>query len=496
MAVARLAVSPAGIFLSVSLLVTPASGFVAALAVALQQPGSTALLRQRAFPVALGRSSPSTERKALLRMASSRSPQRDAAPWGDAAQWSTLQRLVKEREAKATRIRKICARTLDLREQDEVAGPRHLIVLAHGLMGGTSDLSFLRDSILEADPQDTHVLLSATNQDKTTDGIAVGGSRLASEILDTVEAMPSLTHISLLGNSLGGLYSRYAAAVLYTPPPPSAAQPPSLELICGLKPHKFVTTASPHLGVRRFTYVPVPEVLHPLSTLFVGRTGEDLFLADGNQALNPALFATSERADRSEQTKTSLEQQTETRRATGEAKEPAKLYIMATHEAFLGALAAFEQRRAYFNLQGDALVPVGSAAFVVSPRAAGWGLLEKPVSDEIRARSSPVNDPLYPEIECILEVPPSTPGAPLALQSADESDRDSMLAEADMARSLDALGWTKVGVRFQGVLPLAHNKIVALTGAGLIRDLMNPLWMEGRDTMRHCAAFLVRGQRP
>jgi len=38
------------------------------------------------------------------------------------------------------------------------------------------------------------------------------------------------------------------------------------------------------------------------------------------------------------------------------------------------------------------------------------------VSDEIRARSSPVNDPLYPEIECILEVPPSTPGAPLALQ--------------------------------------------------------------------------------
>ena len=126
----------------------------------------------------------------------------------------------------------------------------------------------------------------------------------------------------------------------------------------------------------------------------------------------------------------------------------------------------------------------------------------------------------------------------LFLKSADESDRDSMLVEADMARSLDALGWTKVGmcvclclaylsvaarplllsyrltlalhfpassssfagghragVRFQGVLPLAHNKIVALTGAGLIRDLMNPLWTEGRDTMRHCAAFLVEGAR-
>ena len=139
----------------VSLLVAPASGFVAARSVALQQP-------------CLGRTSPCTATKALLRMASSRSAQRDAAQWSDDAQWSTLKRLAKEREAQATRIRRICARTLNQRGRDKVAGPRHLIVLAHGLMGGTSDLSFLRDSILEADPQDTHVLLAATNQDKTT----------------------------------------------------------------------------------------------------------------------------------------------------------------------------------------------------------------------------------------------------------------------------------------------------------------------------------------
>jgi hypothetical protein len=51
---------------------------------------------------------------------------------------------------------------------------------------------------------------------------------------------------------------------------------------------------------------------------------------------------------------------------------------MATDTAFLGALAGFEERRAYFNLQGDALVPLGSAAFFVSPRSVGWGLFEKP----------------------------------------------------------------------------------------------------------------------
>ena len=86
-----------------------------------------------------------------------------------------------------------------------------------------------------------------------------------------------------------GLYARYAAATLYTPPDHSSTS----SLICGLKARKFVTTASPHLGVRRFTYVPVPDFLHPLSTLFVGRTGEDLFLADGNQSFDPSLFGLS-----------------------------------------------------------------------------------------------------------------------------------------------------------------------------------------------------------
>ena len=42
-----------------------------------------------------------------------------------------------------------------------------MIVLAHGLMGGTTDLSFLKDCILELDPR-ALVLLSRSNQDRTT----------------------------------------------------------------------------------------------------------------------------------------------------------------------------------------------------------------------------------------------------------------------------------------------------------------------------------------
>lgn len=48
--------------------------------------------------------------------------------------------------------------------------------------------------------------------------------------------------------------------------------------VAGLKPSVFMTIASPHLGVRRFTYVPLPTPLHSLASVFVGKTGSDLFL--------------------------------------------------------------------------------------------------------------------------------------------------------------------------------------------------------------------------
>ena len=45
-----------------------------------------------------------------------------------------------------------------------------------------------------------------------------------------------------------------------------------------------MTIATPHLGVRRFTYVPTPRFLEiPLSALIAGQTGKELFLADGGR---------------------------------------------------------------------------------------------------------------------------------------------------------------------------------------------------------------------
>lgn len=166
------------------------------------------------------------------------------------------------------------------------AGPSLLVVLSHGLMGTRDDLSFLKGAIEELDSENTLVLLARSNEGKTTDGVANGGRRLASEILKTVETQPSLISISMLGNSLGGLYARYAAALLYTPPDSSDADnsDASSGSVCGLIPGDFVTTASPHLGVRRFTYIPVPDVLQGFAPgLIIGRTGDDLFLQDAEE---------------------------------------------------------------------------------------------------------------------------------------------------------------------------------------------------------------------
>jgi len=145
-------------------------------------------------------------------------------------------------------------------------------------------------------------------------------------------------------------------------------------------------------------------------------------------------------------------------------------------------------------------VPLGTAAFFVPAGKPGFGLLEKGVSDLFKMQAQPLSDGRFPEIECVWHLPPVRGGAGGAggggggtsvKYRAYRGGNEEAL-EAQMAASLDSLGWSKVGVRFRGLLPLSHNKIVALTGESVLRKLLTPLWEEGRDTMRHCARFLCK----
>ena len=196
--------------------------------------------------------------------------------------------------------------TVQIRSGGDDTGPiakRHLVVLVHGLAGSAADLSYLGEK-LETDPT---VLVTRVrcNEAKglTFDGIANGASRIATEVRNLLGTEPALETISLVGNSLGGLYTRHLAADIYDR---------SSMTMLGLRPNAFVTIATPHLGVRRFTYLPTPRwAEQTLSGRVAGRTGEELFLLDGNDEAPPLVVR------------------------------------MGTDRAFLEPLRAFQTRRAY-----------------------------------------------------------------------------------------------------------------------------------------------------
>jgi len=83
--------------------------------------------------------------------------------------------------------------------------------------------------------------------------------------MQVVKNNQSLKRISFLAHSLGGLFARYAIAVLYSPNTYNSGRPDdpansdmensqkthfSRGMIAGLEPMNFITLATPHLGVR------------------------------------------------------------------------------------------------------------------------------------------------------------------------------------------------------------------------------------------------------
>lgn len=73
----------------------------------------------------------------------------------------------------------------------------------------------------------------------TYQGIDACGQRLADEIRTVVASQPSLSRISVVAHSMGGLMARYAVGALYNP---------DKSLVCGLQPCHFVSMATPHCG--------------------------------------------------------------------------------------------------------------------------------------------------------------------------------------------------------------------------------------------------------
>lgn len=138
----------------------------------------------------------------------------------------------------------------------------HLVVLFHGLGGAKEDLAYLQ-GLLERDST-TLVHAVTANEGRTTDGILAGAQRAVEEISVVISEHGGggLTYISVVGNSLGGLYAREFVHLMHDP---------TQATVAGLTPKWFMTIATPHLGIRFFTYVQVPQFLGKVSTCTVFR---------------------------------------------------------------------------------------------------------------------------------------------------------------------------------------------------------------------------------
>ncbi|XP_039016231.1 uncharacterized protein LOC120146807 [Hibiscus syriacus] len=328
--------------------------------------------------------------------------------------------------------------------------PDHLLVLVHGILASPSDWTYAEAELKRRLGRTFLIYASSVNSHtKTFAGVDGAGKRLALEVLQVVKKTESLKRISVLAHSLGGLFARYAVAVLYSESDSSGTQsdngtdssdgnlqtlsPSRRGMIAGLEPVSFITLATPHLGVRGRKQLPfllgVPfleKLAPPIAPVIFGRTGKQLFLTDDKPSRPPLLL-----------------------RMASDCEDG----------KFLTALSAFRSRTLYANVSYDHMV--------------GWR------TSSIRREKELVKPPLrsldgYKHVVDVEYCPPFSSDGPHFPQEAAKAKAEAQnapnatntveyheLMEEEMIQGLQKLGWKKVDVSFHSALwPFfAHNNI-------------------------------------
>jgi predicted alpha/beta-fold hydrolase len=107
----------------------------------------------------------------------------------------------------------------------------HLVVLSHGLHGSRHDLTYLARKL-----EDSGMIVYRSFGNEYLEshhGVREGATRLANEVWGVVRNHSTASKISFVGNSLGGLYCRYAIKELYDN---------TTGLIAGLQPVSFMVS--------------------------------------------------------------------------------------------------------------------------------------------------------------------------------------------------------------------------------------------------------------
>jgi predicted alpha/beta-fold hydrolase len=128
----------------------------------------------------------------------------------------------------------------------------HLVVLSHGIMGSHTDLSYLSNRLQRIG---CTVLNSKSNEfTKSLQGIRQGGINLADEVLAMKKINPHLQRVSFVGNSLGGMYARYAIHHLFDN---------DTQSIAGLAPQAFmVIHPSIHFSIHVSIHLSISPTIH------------------------------------------------------------------------------------------------------------------------------------------------------------------------------------------------------------------------------------------
>jgi hypothetical protein len=181
------------------------------------------------------------------------------------------------------------------------------------------------------------------------------------------------------------------------------------QTVSGLIPHNFITIATPHLGVYDYTYL------------------DDMKLSIIPGALKTAVSNLLFQSIKD----------------LFDYGDKSLLFNMSTKAEFLQPLKLFHKRRLYANLNRDFVVPLATAAFLYDNQV-----------DMLRSKFHSQ----YGIVERFHS------------NSTSYDDRcDSHSYKAKMIDGLNECLWEKVIVNFNGIIPIAHNKICAL--------YRKPLWL-------------------
>lgn len=277
----------------------------------------------------------------------------------------------------------------------------HFCFLVHGFRGHSRDLGYVKTAMKNTaelyNTTTTRLVLHSVscNEKRTDDGVKSGGERLVQEMKDVMAKYPSKNiTVSILGNSLGGLYARYAIARLEQTIPFNV----------------FCTTATPHLGIAGHTWLKIPRSAEIGISTILGNTGKDLFRVNG------------------------------------------LLSEMAQSDEYLEPLRKFKKRILYANAYGtDFPVPASTAAFLHGESTYPHRILNVQKSISIWTPSIHECD-VARSVFCN-----PNEGIPSGNISNSDNNNNKENEEGDplarMSLSLDSLGWKKVFVDLRSNVP-------------------------------------------